>query len=72
MTAAEKSEIKSLKATWLQNAKNYTENLADGTYTRKIDGNKDELYNKDYAEAHKPTEIKKESDSDLLRKLLNK
>lgn len=72
LTAAEKSEIKSLKATWLQNAKNYTENLADGTYTRKIDGNKDELYNKDYAEAHKPTEIKKESDSDLLRKLLNK
>ena len=72
LTAAEKSEIKSLKATWLQNAKNYTENLADGTYTRKTDGHKDELYNKDYAEAHKPTEIKKESDSDLLRKLLNK
>ncbi len=72
LSAAEKSEIKSLKATWLQNAKNYTENLADGTYTRKTDGHKDELYNKDYAEAHKPTEIRKESDSDLLRKLLNK
>ena len=68
----DKATVKALKAEWLQNAKNYTESLADGTYTRKTDGMKDELFNKNYAEAHNPTEVKKESDSDLLRKLLNK
>ena len=56
----------------MKNAKDYTENLAEGSYTRKADGSKDELFNKEYAESSNPGEVKKESDSDLLRKLLKK
>lgn len=66
------NEIKEYKKNWLKNTKDYTENLAEGSYTRKVDGTKDELFNKDYAESHNPGEVRKESDSDLLRKLLKK
>ena len=66
------NEIKKYKNNWLKNAKDYTENLAEGSYTRKADGSKDELFNKEYAESSNPGEVKKESDSDLLRKLLKK
>ena len=73
LTDADANAVIEARRKWEMQSKSYTENLANGTYSRKETGQFDDLYDKKYQIAQENVgEKKKEDTNDLLRQLLKK
>ena len=73
LTDADANAVIEARRKWEMQSKSYTENLANGNYSRKETGQFDDLYDKKYQIAQENVgEKKKEDTNDLLRQLLKK
>ena len=74
LTPDEKEKIKNDKKIWESGNYQFASDLASGNKTRNEDGTKDKIYNSEYAKAlvGLGKDPRKESDTDILRKLLGK